>query len=161
MNRQEKIQPNYIIDEFIRIFGVPGATEINYADIKPEHINTIKTKTAPFTQTLRNEINEKFGQENGKEIGLRVICGFRARRWDIMQGRSGDGEHPKATAVDVVPINCKDDDMFLKVFYYIAMRCSQHNGGFAIKFPTFNAGKIATFGFIHIDFRSGKARWNY
>jgi hypothetical protein len=161
MNRIEKIQPNYIIDEFIRIHGVPDATEINFADIKPEHVNRIKTVLAPFTQDLRNKINQQFQAANGREIGLRVVCGFRSERWDKMQGRSGAGEHPKANAIDILPINCKDDNTYLQVFYWIAAQMAQHKGGFAIKFPTFSGGKIATFGFIHIDFRGTIARWNY
>jgi hypothetical protein len=161
MNKNEQIQPNYILDEFIRVFGVLKATEINYQDITAEHIIRIKTVVAPFIQQLRNKLNAKFQAENGKEIGLMVSCCFRSKRWDISQKRSGLGEHPKANAGDIYPTNCKDDNMYLKVFYFIASELAQHNGGFAIKFPTFEGGKIKTFGFIHIDFRGTFARWNY
>jgi len=161
MNKNEQIQPNYILDEFIRIHNVPAATVTNYQDIKPEHVERIKTVLAPFTQKLRGEINQQFKALNGKEIGLRVVCGYRAERWDKMQGRSGAGEHPKANAIDILPVGCKDDATYLTVFYWIAMKMATHNGGFAIKFPTFEGGKIKTFGFIHIDFRALPARWNY
>jgi hypothetical protein len=161
MNKNEQIQPNYILDEFIRVFGVPKATEINYQDITTEHIARIKTVVAPFIQQLRNKVNAKFQAENGKEIRLMVSCCFRSKRWDILQNRSGLGEHPKANAGDIYPTNCKDDNMYLKVFYFIASELATHNGGFAIKFPTFENGKIKTFGFIHVDFRGTFARWNY
>jgi hypothetical protein len=161
MNKNEQIQPNYILDEFIRVFGVPKATEINYQDITAEHISRIKTVVAPFIQQLRNKVNAKFQAENGKEIGIRSVCCFRSKRWDISQNRSGLSEHTKANGDDLLPINCKDDNMYLKVFYFIASELAQHNGGFAIKFPTFENGKIKTFGFIHIDFRGTFARWNY
>lgn len=161
MNKNEQIQPNYILDEFIRVYGVSKATEMNYQDIKPEHIATIKNVLAPAVQNVRNAVNIYFKEVNGSEIGIRVVCAFRTKRWDISQGRSGNGEHPKCNAIDIMPINCKDDDMYLKVFYLIASSFSDSDGGFAIKMPTFENGKIKTYGFIHKDFRGFKARWNY
>ena len=161
MNKNEQIQPNYILDEFIRVYGVQKATEMNYQDIKLEHITNIETVLSRFTQLIRDVINDEFEEANGTEIGVRVVCGFRSKRWDISQGRSGNGEHPKANAVDIMPINCKNDDMYLKVFYFICSYLSMDSGGFAVKYPTFENGKIKTYGFIHKDFRENRARWTY
>jgi hypothetical protein len=161
INPKEKIQPNYIIDEFIRVYGVAEATEINYSEIEDIHINRIKTILAPNVQAIRDDINTKFKQENGQEIGLRVNCGFRARKWDIMKNRSGNGTHPIALGVDICPVNCKNDNIYLKIYYYIASRFATHNGGFALKTPEFKDGKIDKHGFIHIDWRGSVARWNY
>jgi hypothetical protein len=111
INRSEKIQPNYIINEFIAISGVAKAEEINYAEIQPIHVNRIKTILAPNCQDIRNDINAKFREENGKEIGLKIACGYRSKKWDIVQGRSGNGQHPEALAVDILPIGCKNDNM--------------------------------------------------
>jgi hypothetical protein len=161
INRTEKIQANYIINEFIAISGVASAEEINYAEIQPIHVNRIKTILAPNCQDIRNDINAKFREENGKEIGLKIACGYRSKKWDVMQGRSGNGQHPEALAVDILPIGCKNDNMYLKIFYYICSKYATHNGGFAVKFPQFTGGRISTFGFIHIDWRGSLARWNY
>jgi uncharacterized protein YcbK (DUF882 family) len=161
MNRNEKIQTNFTLNEFVRVYGVPQAEEINWKYITDAEIDTIKTRLAPFCQDLRNHLNSQFAHENGGQIGVRVICGFRAKMWEISQGRSGASRHTNADAIDITFTGCKNDQMYMKIFYYVAYMYAQHPDGFACKYPTFSGGKIQTYGFIHIDFRGSLARWNY
>lgn len=156
-----KLTNNFSLYEFIAIDGVPSALAINLRNIKAQDITNIETQLAPFSQSLRNWTNKQFQAENGREIGINIICGFRSLEWEKMQGRSGNGTHPLGIAIDFRPTNCKDDNMYMKVFYAIASKLIIEAGGFACKYPTYESGKIKTFGFIHKDFRNGVARWNY
>jgi ribosomal protein L17 len=158
---KEKITDNYCLSEFVYIYGVPAANKINEKAITKEQIAFIKSHLAPLAQQIRNEINAEFREMNGGEIRLRITSGFRAKEWDISRGRSGNGEHPKGTAIDVQPIGCHNDEMYMKVFNWIANKYKDHNGGFALKNPTTANDKIVSFGFIHFDFRGFRARGTY
>lgn len=156
-----KLTHNFWLYEFIEIKDVPNALPINLKNITKEDINNIETKLAPYLQALRNWTNKQFQTENGDEIGIEVICGYRALEWELKQGRSGKGTHPLAIAIDFKPTNCKNNNMYMKVFYAMASKLVTEEGGFACKYPTYDKGLIKTFGFIHKDFRNGVARWNY
>jgi hypothetical protein len=161
MNLKQQLARNYILEEFLRIPARQEALPFNLRHVQPVHIERIQTILAPAIQAERDWLNATFGAENGREIRLSMSSAYRAQAWDIQQGRSGNGEHPKALAFDMFPSNLKDDDMYIKVFYALASRNAQHKGGFAIKQPTFTGGKITSFGFIHLDWGQVGRRWNY
>ena len=157
-----KITNNFWLHEFLTVNTNPKAFPINMEDVKDSDIVKIETILAPFSQDIRDWVNEQFKAENnGIEIGLEIICAYRSVRWEKMQGREGKGTHPLAIAIDFKPLNCKDDNMYMRVFYSIAAKLVTSDGGFACKYPTYKSGKISNYGFIHKDFRNGFARWNY
>jgi hypothetical protein len=113
-------------------------------------------------EQVRSEINALFRAKNeGKIIGLTVQAGYRCKAWELMQGRSGNGQHP-VSALDVTP-NVKCDNLRAEILQYLydkySPRSGGWSGGFAIGWqkPKGNFGR----GFVHFDNRPSIARWEY
>ena len=129
------------------------AIVMNYQDFEEWMAEELK-QTAIILQIMRDATEEKFGD---RFRGFVVTAGLRVLRWEKAQGRSGNGQHPKATAADIQPI-CEDED-YMEIFNWIFRTFHKNfEGGFAKKEPNLAKGKK---GFIHVDNRGKKARWNY
>jgi len=131
--------------------------EQNWANWMEFENNYTYERNAEFAQKLRDVINERFISENGgKEIGLRLTSAFRNTTWEKARGRKG--EHPR-TAMDVQPTNVTPQ-MAVRVLTWLHGYLVDHDGGLAIKKPTYFNGKLQAVGFVHVDF-GRKRRWPY
>lgn len=157
----ERFTTNFTFAELVRNRVNPKGTEYNHKYITKEQYNNLKYKLAPFLQKIRDDVNAKFAEENGSPITIIMTTALRVLEWEHFRGRSGKSYHAKALAGDLKPGNCKNDDMYVKVFHYIMSKYADFVGGVACRMYTYNKGKIATQGFIHIDLRGFRARWNY
>jgi hypothetical protein len=161
-----KLSDNFTLKECLEGTAMPKeAIKMAYDALTPEIQNNLKT-VCEAVQEARKAMNNKFKYRNGgKEIGFTVTAGFRAKAWDIKQGRSGAGTHPMGLALDVQP-NVKDDDLYCEIFDYLYKlyfdREIGWNGGFAAKmYEKGRTGKLIKKGFLHFDKRKAIARWLY
>ena len=149
-----QLTPSFSLKEMLEGTALPReAIVMNYQDFEEWMVKELK-QVAIILQTIRDAAEEKFGD---RFHGLRITDGLRVLRWEKAQGRSGNGQHPKATAADFQPI-CADED-YMEIFNWIFRTFHKNfEGGFAKKEPDLDNGKK---GFIHADNRGKKARWNY
>jgi len=121
-------------------------------------------KGASFLQSLRGYINRVFQDNNdGHEIAIRITSAFRPVEWEKLQGRSGDSIHTLSLAWDIQPVNCslRLAVQIMKHLENIHWSLDEgHQGGFAVKRPTYNGSRIILAGFIHYDM-GRKRRWYY
>ena len=159
-----KLTNNFSLYEFIEAQLPPEAIALNW-----KHISEFKeaeyVKLANFLQSLRNSVNQQFRAENGgREIGMRITSGFRCKAWEHLRKRSGDSQHTIGAAADIQPTNCSPE-LAIKIMDYLYKkyysRTTGHFGGFAIKRPDIEKGKIIRIGFLHYDLRGWTARWEY
>lgn len=158
-----KITDNFSLYEFIEATLPAEAVALNWKHIS-EFREAEFIKLANFLQSLRNSINQQFRAENnGNEIGLRITSGFRCKAWERLRKRSGDSQHTIAAA-DVQPTNCSPQ-LAVKIMDHLCKkyhpRTTGHFGGFAIKRPDIENGRILRIGFLHYDLRGWTARWEY
>jgi hypothetical protein len=161
-NPNEQLTANFTLREMVE--GTMPATAIkwNWEDLTQQTKDNCK-RIAEVIQEVRNKVNEKFAGKDGKPIRLRPSCGFRTRRWELHQKRSGNSQHVTALACDFFPVNCVDDAQYIEIVNWIMNEYKNWNGGLAIKKHTFKKGSktaIETYGFIHLDL-GAKRRWEY
>jgi len=103
-------------------------------------------------ERIRALTNSEFKSDLGfPEIGIRITSGYRCKDWEYIRKRSGDSQHT-VMAADVQPINCsREQAKQILQFVYDQYRV-WWDGGLAISKKK---------GFIHIDKREYKARWEY
>ena len=113
---------------------------------------------AQDVQKERDFVNDNYKKENNnKEYSVIISCGFRCVKWELYRDRSGKGQHPIA-AIDfkIGSISIELSAKMIKVIY--DRRYKTWMGGFAIKEPTFEKGKMINSGFVHIDNRAPNRR---
>ena len=146
---------NFWIKEFLEGTAMSKeAIDLNYKHLDFETVARIDV-IAVHLQIIRDRAKAKF---KDRLKGLEITCGLRVLEWELLQGRSGKGQHPNGWAADFQPI-CKDED-YMEIFNWIFNEFEKDwNGGFAKKEPNLKEDKK---GFIHADRRlTGKARWTY
>ena len=109
------------------------------------------------------DINAKFIQNNYATLTLGVASGFRCLPWELKRNRSGHSQHTIGAALDVYPVsNSLTDPQLFDVIQYITGKYQKSwQGGFAVKAPVLQNGRLVSTGFIHFDNRQGNARWTY
>lgn len=154
MTHNLQITPNFSLKEFMCGTALPKeAIELNYKHFDDSKLDKVKG-ILNIAQIIRDAAKEKFGK---RFQGFTITAGLRVLEWELKQGRSGKGQHPQYTAIDIQPI-CADAD-YMEIFNWVFNTFSANFvGGFAKKEPDLKNGKK---GFIHIDNRGVKARWTY
>ena len=147
-----KLTANFSLQEFIDGEMPKEAIKMNYDLICEEQKKNIGL-IAIELQKLRDKTKAEFGS---KFSGFKVTSGLRQKAWELKQKRSGNSQHVKGWAVDFQPI-CANED-YLIIFYWIFKQLENFNGGVAQKKPNLKAGLK---GFIHLDLRGSRARWEY
>jgi hypothetical protein len=154
-----QITKNYTLYEFIEGQLPEAGKVMNWKNIAQMDIAAIE-RAAVHAQSIRDLINKEFKSYNDyKEIGLRITSGWRCKEWELHQKRSGNSQHVIA-AYDAQPINCSKMQA-AEIIAWLLVRFKNYAGGLAIKKPTFANSQIVSVGFIHFDFRSSPARWEY
>lgn len=157
-NRQ--ITPNFSLYEFIEGKLPSIGVQMNWKNIQQMDIKKIE-EAAKHAQSIRDLINKEFKSDNSKnEIRLSINSGWRCKDWELRQERSGNSQHVIA-AYDATPTNCSIKEAVSIIGWLYHRFSRSYNGGFAIKKPTFENGKIILPGFVHFDFRGHMARWEY
>lgn len=153
----KQITPNFSLKEWMEGSNMPiKAIRMNYQDFDEAMMPTVKHHLNSL-QYIRNCAKQEFGD---KFKGLKITAGLRVKRWELLQGRSGNGYHPKYCASDIIPI-CDDED-YMEIFDWVFETFQDTwTGGFAKKEPVIKNGKVVKTGFIHIDNRGFKVRWTY
>lgn len=161
INKDLQLTKNFTLRELVEGMMPAQAIAWNWEDIEQKHVDELKL-IAEVLQKIRNEVNENFKRKDGKEIRLKLSCGFRCLRWEKSRGRSGGGMHDDGKAVDFFPDNCEDDAQYVVIFNWIKQKYSKWNGGLAAKSYVMNlkTKRLVTKGFIHID-NGNKRRWKY
>ena len=154
MTHNLQITPNFSLKEYMCGTALPKeAIELNYKHFDETKLPEVKA-ILNILQIIRDATLEKFGS---RFRGFSITAGLRVLEWELKQGRSGNGQHPKYTAVDVQPI-CEEED-YMEIFNWVYDTFNKNFvGGFAKKEPNLAVGKK---GFIHVDNRGTKARWTY
>lgn len=154
MTYNEQVTPNFSLREYIEGVALPKeAIRMNYQDFEVDKMPKVRS-ILNISQIIRDATKEKF---KNRFKGFVITSGLRVLRWELDQGRSGKGQHPQYTAVDIQPI-CSDED-YMEIFNWVFNTFNENFvGGFAKKEPNLKEGKK---GFIHIDNRGEKARWTY
>lgn len=154
MTYNEQVTPNFSLREYIEGVALPKeAIRMNYQDFEVDKMPKVRS-ILNISQIIRDATKEKF---KNRFKGFVITSGLRVLRWELAQGRSGKGQHPQYTAVDIQPI-CSDED-YMEIFNWVFDTFNENFvGGFAKKEPNLKEGKK---GFIHIDNRGKKARWTY
>lgn len=98
-------------------------------------------------QAIRDDLNAHFGFK----IGIKITSGYRTKEWELKRGRSGNSQHTKGWAVDIVPV-CPTSKMEEVKNYIYEKYHKEWSGGFAISYKPF---------FFHFDCRNIRARWVY
>lgn len=147
-----KLTTNFSLKEFIEGAMPSEAIKMNYEQITVEQRKNIGL-IAEELQKLRDKTKAEFGS---KFSGFRITSGLRQKAWELKQGRSGNSQHTKGWAVDFQPICDKED--YLIIFYWIFKQLENFKGGVAQKKPNLSKGLK---GFIHLDLRGYRARWEY
>ena len=147
-----KLTANFSLQEFIDGEMPKEAIKMNYDLICEEQKKNIGL-IAEELQKLRDKTKAEFGS---KFLGFKITSGLRQKAWEIKQKRSGNSQHTKGWAVDFQPI-CANED-YLIIFYWVFKQLENFNGGVAQKKPNLKAGLK---GFIHLDLRGSRARWEY
>lgn len=111
-------------------------------------------------EKIRKLINDNFKSDLGfSDIGIRIAAGFRCKEWELLRGRSGNSQHT-IMAADFQPVKCSRE-LAVKILHFVFSKYNEYwKGGLAIKYPS-KQGNILLIGFVHIDFRSARARWTY
>ena len=151
-----KLTPHFTLFEYVEGTLPQRAIDLNWKNIAQCDLNKAILLLQKIEQ-VRADINANFVTDNpqGGEIGLNITSGWRCKEWELLQGRSGNGQHPIA-AVDVVPSNVSKKLSGEIMAYLEKKYWRTWGGGFAIKKPT-----SITTGFAHFDNRADKARWYY
>jgi len=147
-----KLTANFSLNEFIDGEMPKEAIKMNYDLISDEQRKNIGL-IAEELQKLRDKTKAEFGS---KFTGFKITSGLRQKAWELKQKRSGNSQHVKGWAVDFQPI-CSNED-YLIIFYWVFKQLENFNGGVAQKKPNLKAGLK---GFIHLDLRGSRARWEY
>lgn len=157
-----RLTDNFSLKELVEATMPPMAIQWNNEDITATERANLK-RIAMVLQEIRNKVNEKFIGRNGRQIGLRITSGYRTKRWELRQKRSGQSMHVQGLAVDFVPVNCIDDRQYIDIYKWILFEYKNWNGGLAAmdyKFKKGSTTELETYGFIHIDLGT-KRRWKY
>lgn len=147
-----KLTNNFSLKEFLEGKMPKEAIKLNYALLTIEQSKNI-ILIAEKLQEIRGLTKAEFGS---KFTGFKITSGLRQKEWEIKQKRSGNSQHTQGWAVDFQPI-CADAD-YLIIFAWVFKSLQDFNGGVAQKKPNLQAGLK---GFIHLDLRGVKARWEY
>ena len=147
-----KLTANFTLEEFIDGEMPKEAIKMNYDLISDEQRKNIGL-IAVELQKLRDKTKAEFGS---KFTGFKITSGLRQKAWELKQKRSGNSQHTKGWAVDFQPI-CANED-YMIIFNWIFKQLENFNGGVAQKKPNLKAGLK---GFIHLDLRGSRARWEY
>jgi hypothetical protein len=147
-----KLTANFSLKEFMEGEMPKEAIKMNYDLISDEQRKNIGL-IAVELQKLRDKTKAEFGS---KFTGFKITSGLRQKAWELKQKRSGNSQHVKGWAVDFQPI-CSNED-YLIIFGWVFKQLEIFNGGVAQKKPNLKAGLK---GFIHLDLRGSRARWEY
>lgn len=147
-----KLTANFSLNEFIEGEMPKEAIKMNYDLITDEQRKNIGL-IAEELQKLRDVTKKQFGS---KFSGFKITSGLRQKAWELKQKRSGNSQHTKGWAVDFQPICAKED--YLIIFGWVFKQLENFKGGVAQKKPNLKAGLK---GFIHLDLRGVRARWEY
>ncbi|HMM12439.1 MAG TPA: hypothetical protein PKE03_10135 [Bacteroidales bacterium] len=155
-----QLTQNFSLYEFIEGSLPPEGVALNWRHIHLMDMAKIE-EVAKHAQTIRDLINREFKSDLGHtEIGLRIMSGWRCPEWELRMGRSGQSQHTIA-AYDATPILCSKNQAASIIGWLYHRFSRSYVGGFAIKKPTFQDGKMILPGFVHFDFRGSIARWEY
>jgi hypothetical protein len=165
LTQNEKLSEHFSLYEIMEGTAMPQkGKRVNWKNFsefnKEEFVRLCK-----YMEHIRDEVNQEFNSDlNNREIGFTVTAGFRAKEWELSQGRSGNSMHTVA-ALDVQPSNVSKA-LAVKILDWLYKRYSHrergHYGGFAIKKPTLDkVGNVIKVGFLHFDLRKAVARWEY
>lgn len=158
--QNRKLTHNFDLYEFIEGKLPKEGVAMNWKNIAQMDLKKIE-EAAKHAQSIRDLINKEFlSDTKSPEIGLQINSGWRCREWELKQGRSGNSQHVIA-AYDAVPTNCSLSQASSIIGWLYHRFSRSYNGGFAIKKPTFENGKMTLPGFVHFDFRGHMARWEY
>ncbi len=162
--KNRNLSENFTLYEFIEArLPIEGVT-LNWKNIN-EFRQQEYMKLAQVLQDVRYTVNSAFRAENkNKDIGLLITSGFRCKAWELIRGRNGTSQHTVAAAADIQPLGCSDElsAKIMKFLYDMEWHRERgHQGGFAVKWPTYQGGKMITRGFVHYDTRKAVARWTY
>lgn len=156
-NRQ--ITPHFSLYEFIQGTAMSRqAIDMNMANL--HEINEAEMlKILQVLEKIRKEIELEFKQV----IPITITSGFRCQEWEFLKGRGRITRHSSCKAVDFVP-KC-EPVLAVKILDYLYNKYNDRvkgwKGGFAIKKPTYERGKLVKVGFIHIDNMLPVGRWFY
>ena len=147
-----KLTTNFSLKEFMEGEMPKEAIKMNYDLLTDEQRKNIGL-IAIELQKLRDKTKAEFGS---KFTCFKVTSGLRQKAWELKQKRSGNSQHTKGWAVDFQPI-CANED-YLIIFGWVFKQLENFKGGVAQKKPNIKAGLK---GFIHLDLRGVRARWEY
>lgn len=161
MDKELQLTKNFTLRELVEGMMPEVAIKWNWEDITDAHVVEL-TKIAQVLQKIRDEVNANFKRKDGKEIRMKLSCGYRCLRWEKSRGRTGGGMHDDAKAVDFFPDNCEDDAQYVTIFNWIMQKYSKWDGGLAAKsyVMSLKTKRLVSKGFIHID-NGRKRRWKY
>lgn len=142
-----QLTEHFRLFEFISGIAVPvKGTEMTkeWLLTQPQHkYNEIISnilEIAEELQSLRNELNEKFGKTS-----IIVTSGLRCLEWELHQKRGGLSQHVQGNAADFKAINQSKQK---EVNEYLIKRYTNYMGGFA--YPK-------NYSFFHLDTRQPTA----
>jgi uncharacterized protein YcbK (DUF882 family) len=141
-----KLTKDFWLIEFVEGKAMPPeAIKMNYEQL-PIYLLPRIGVIAMDLQILRDKAKQVFGD---KLKGIQVNCGARVKKWELLQGRSGDSQHCELWAADITPI-CAEED-FNEIFEWMYDYLNLHHKGGLGYYPERK--------FLHLDKRMGNARW--
>jgi uncharacterized protein YcbK (DUF882 family) len=147
-----KITDNFSLYQYMEGVSMPKqAIELAWKHFTAENEAAIKA-FMPELETILSRVKELFGTDKG----IRITAGFRPVAWEKLKGRDGTSQHTiVAIDFDLTGFETIEKQAAAIAILYRELD-KTWTGGLAIKKPS--KGKS---GFIHIDPRKAKARWNY
>ena len=156
------LSENFSLYEYMEGASMPAkGVEMAWAAFTDTHEKLIQEFILEL-ENIGSWINENYkSQNNNKAIGIRITAGFRPVEWEKLKGRPGTSQHTKV-AVDFDLTKCKSIEFEVEVLEKTHEYLDKiWQGGLGRKLPTIVKNKITKSGFIHIDPRKKKTRFNY
>jgi len=152
----EQVEKNFELKEFIEWPKIALHNKYKLENIRcyneSEEVRNNIRKIAAILQWIRDKVNDRFKQFNGK-IGLKITSGFRNVQWEKFRGRNGMSRHVIGDAVDYIVVGV--GHLINEVMSYIYNELLfDWIGGLACLIID------NVYQFIHIDMGS-KRRWTY
>lgn len=143
------------------------AIELNWKNFHEQlDIDVWKEFCKKWMEYVRKFVNDVYVSDKGSdEIRIVMLSGWRCREWEIEAGRTGKSQHVIAAGDWEPDSRDVSDELSVTIMHEFH---KSHNEifphGLAIKKPTRGKNyphRIIKTGFIHIDQRPWKARWEY
>jgi uncharacterized protein YcbK (DUF882 family) len=159
---EEQLTSSFKLKHLVSAMMPKQAIDLNWKHITNAQYLELK-KTAQLVQEIEEKVNKKFIGKNNQKIRLVISCGLRVPEWERIQRRSGASQHVHGKAADFYPdINTVvSASQFVEICAWIMNEYKNWNGGLAFKRHSVSNDRVVSIGFIHIDTRIGKARWEY